>query len=434
MELEGDLIMAKFIPLMEAASQVNQKKYKCPYCDNRYIRTQLADHIQKTHEDLIPEGYTALRVAFNTINKKTEGHCIICREVTAWNENKGRYERLCGRQSCTDAYKKQVRERIKVIYGTDCILKDPRYAEEQQKKMLANRKISGKYKFRDGGLVDYVGSYEKKLLQFMDSPLMNIESIDIASPGPVIHYMYKGEEHMYISDFLYVPYNLIIEVKDGGSNPNGRPMEEYREKQLAKEKAIIDDKKYNYLRLTNNDFSQLLEIMAVLKYTFMENPEQIVVRVNESEMDETIKAALAPCPTPDCCNKDNYYMIKHLKDDGPSVYSITKDPTQNTFVTVSPKGNKISNMTKDQMPGSYITFKLKDWDKAEEVYQEAIAMLGQEIDDTEYFYKQYTGRNVLTEDQILFDDTMQFVPNFSNTTDALCESIEKYITEGVYGC
>lgn len=283
------------ILLMETSEEGKkkyEKKFKCPYCDNRYTRKQLPNHIDNVHHDLIPEGYTALRVAFNAINNKTEGHCVICGAVTAWNEEKGRYERLCGKQSCHDQYVKIAKERMRKKYGTDNMLQDSRYAAEQQKKMLANRKISGEYLFPDGGKVGYVGSYEKNFLHFMDK-VMHIESTDIESPAPTIVYQFEGQAHMYIPDFLYVPYNLIIEIKDGGDNPNNRPMEEYRAKIKAKEDAIIKAHKYNYIRLTNNDFSQLMEIFAVLKYTLDENPDQIIVRINESTLLESTNESIS---------------------------------------------------------------------------------------------------------------------------------------------
>ena len=31
----------------------------------------------------------------------------------------------------------------------------------------------------------------------------------------VVEYEMNGKKHFYITDFLYIPYNLIIEVKDG---------------------------------------------------------------------------------------------------------------------------------------------------------------------------------------------------------------------------
>ena len=138
---------------------------------------------------MIPEGYTALRVAFNTINNKTEGHCIMCGNVTDWNEDKGRYERLCNDPKCHEAYKKMVAERTKKKYGTERLQTDPEYAEYVQRKALAGRKMHGEYTFADGGKIEYFGSYERKFLQFMDQ-VMHCESEDILAPAPTKAYKF----------------------------------------------------------------------------------------------------------------------------------------------------------------------------------------------------------------------------------------------------
>lgn len=421
--------MASYI-LIEATTPEKkkyEKKYKCCYCEERLTRPQLPSHIQKKHEDMIPEGHTALRVAFNIVNKKTEGHCIICEQVTAWNEQKGRYERLCGRESCKKTYAAMAHKRVKDVYGTDSVLRDPRYKEEMLKKMLASRKISGTYKFSDGGTLGYTGTYERKVLEFMDK-IMRIESTDILSPGPVIHYQYNGEEHLYISDFLYVPYNLIIEVKDGGDNPNNRPMEEYRQKQLAKENAVRSDGIYNYLRLTNNEFSQLMEVMAVLKYTLAEDPEQRIVKVNEN-MQGVIGAAIVPSIKK---GSDNVYMVQNLQNNV-FAYGITKDPTQNEIIGVdAEKGYVVSKMNKKDIPGSYVTFKMRNRKKAEEVYEEAVklAKMGAKVDDTEYFYRKYTGMNILSDDQIIFDEAFIPIENFDDELKRESKLLESYIMNG----
>ena len=278
----------KDIVLIEATSKSTyQRKYKCPYCEQKYERSKLHIHIQNKHEDLIPEGYTALRVAFNTINNKTEGHCIMCGKVSDWNEDKGRYERLCNDPKCHEAYKRMAAERNKKKYGTERLQSDPRYAEEVQRKALQGRRIAGKYKFADGGEVEYLGAYERRFLEFMDK-IMNCKSEDIAAPGPTIKYVWNGSEHLYISDFYYIPYNLIIEIKDGGDNPNNNPaMRGYKtDRQEAKEAAVKATGKYNYIRQTNNDFGQLMSIMAVLKYNLQNECYDPVMRINESVLIE----------------------------------------------------------------------------------------------------------------------------------------------------
>lgn len=279
--------------LMEATSPSKkyQKKYKCPYCDLRFIRSKLSGHIQDKHEDLIPEGYTALRVAFNTINNKDHGSCIICGNETAWNEIKGRYERLCENPACKEKYKQIVAKRNRDKYGTDRLQTDDRYASEVQKKALAGRKISGKYKFADGEEVEYVGSYERKLLEFMDK-IMKCNSEDILAPGPDIKYMWEGKEHLYLPDFYYIPYNLIIEVKDGQGNKNQNPnvLAYNDERQKAKEQAVIDSKKYSYVKITNNDFSQLIGVFGVLKYQLLEKDPDPVIRINEFMILESLNS------------------------------------------------------------------------------------------------------------------------------------------------
>lgn len=281
------IILAESV-VANTAKSTYQKKYKCPYCDKRFVRAKLHIHIQNEHEDLIPEGYTALRVAFNTINNKTEGHCIMCGAVTDWNEDKGRYERLCNNPKCHEAYKKMVAERTKKKYGTERLQTDPEYAEYVQRKALAGRKMHGEYKFADGGVIEYFGSYEKKFLQFMDQ-VMHCKSEDILAPAPSIKYMYNGEQHLYIPDFYYIPYNLIIEIKDGGSNPNNHPHRtgEDELKLRCKEEAIKQLNEFSYVRVVNNDFGQVLSIMAVLKYNMNHRYKDPVIKVNESALLES---------------------------------------------------------------------------------------------------------------------------------------------------
>lgn len=271
-----------------AAVKKYNKKYKCPYCDYRFEREKLAKHIDKFHSDMIPEGYTSSRLAFNAINKKEHGTCIICHKESPWNEDKQRYERLCGNKKCHDEYLKLCEDRMKKKYDgktkTD-MLNDPEF----QDKMLKGRSISGKYKFENGTLIDYVGSYERNFLEFMDKYL-HVLPEDIQAPGPTIEYMYNGKKHFWITDFYYIPYNLVLDIKDGGKNPNNRQMDSYREKQNEKEKAIAKCGKFNYLRLTDNQFDQLIEVMLELKETLIDldiKKEKVdpLIRINENNIE-----------------------------------------------------------------------------------------------------------------------------------------------------
>lgn len=262
--------------LLESKNKKYTKKYKCLYCGQHYDREALIRHIEKKHEDEIPEGYSATRVVFNLINKKDHGNCVVCKKETGWNPTLARYDRFCS-EECKNKYVATAKARMIKTYGVDNLI----YDVEQQKKMLANRKISGVYKFSTGGELGYTGSYEKKCLEFLDK-VMEYKVGDVETPGPVIEYEYGGKKHVWITD-IYIPsYQLAIDCKDGGDNKNGREMREYRAKQIEKEKAIAKQGVYNYLRLTNNNFAQLMGILAELKMQLIENNPDKIIRINEN--------------------------------------------------------------------------------------------------------------------------------------------------------
>ena len=258
-----------------------QRKYKCPFCDKRETREKLISHISKYHKELIPENQTAAQVVFNTINHKDHGTCVVCGKETEWNEDTYRYKRYCSKK-CKDILAQRAKANMMKIYGKTTLLNDPM----QQEKMLANRSISGKYKFGDKTFT-FTGSYERKLLEFMDK-VLHLDPNDIVMPGPVIEYSNNGTKRFWITDCYYEPYNLVIEIKDGGDNPNKREMIDYRKKQIDKEAALMKLGKYNYIRLTNNDMPQLLEVFIDIKLSMQDedyqNGKYKIIKVNESSI------------------------------------------------------------------------------------------------------------------------------------------------------
>lgn len=247
----------------------SSRKYRCPYCGITATREKLMSHIDKQHEDMIPEGYSSARVLYDYINKKNYGTCLICKsKVYEWDDNVARYKNICNNPACMQQLK---------IRAQGNHLDDP----EVQKKMLANRKISGTYTFQDGITHSYVGSYERNCFEFMDT-VMNIPGKDIMSPGPTIYYTWNGEPHPWILDWMYIPAMLCCDVKDGGSNPNNRPMEDYRARQIAKEEAIAKSGKYNYIRLTDNNFAQLLQAFADIRYGVINHDPLNHIYINEA--------------------------------------------------------------------------------------------------------------------------------------------------------
>lgn len=263
------------------------KRYKCPYCELRDERKKLIIHIDKRHEEMLPEGYDGARIMYDKINH-TDGHgtCRVCKKPTLWNYKAQRYDTLCSNPKCKEAMREEYKKNMLRVRGTYNILNDP----QQQEKMLANRSISGKYKFRDGGIVTYTGSYEKKFLEFIDN-VMEISSKDILMPGPTIEYQYKGEKHFYITDCLYIPFNAIIEIKDGGDNPNNKStpgMIASREKTVQKEKIITDRGEYNYIRLTNNEFTQLIEFFMEIKEKMLNDDPSMTIRIHETSVSSEL--------------------------------------------------------------------------------------------------------------------------------------------------
>lgn len=244
------------------------RKYRCPYCKLTATRDKLAVHVEEKHASMIPEGYTAARVVWDSVNKRNYSTCMVCgRKVYEWDDHVNRYKNLCGRPECLETVKNRARNNH---------LEDP----EKQKQMLANRRISGYYTFKDGTTHSYVGSYERNCFEFMDT-VFNIPGKDIMSPGPTIWYEWNGGKHPWILDWMYIPAMLCADVKDGGNNPNNRPMEDYRSKQIAKEEAISKTK-YNYIRLTDNNFGQLLTALADIRMGAVNNDPENHIFINEA--------------------------------------------------------------------------------------------------------------------------------------------------------
>ena len=174
------------------------RKFNCCYCNERFYAKELPKHIDKKHDDLLPDDYTAYRMAYDIINHKDgHGNCTICKKPTKWNEKRQKYERLCGNPKCAQEVRETYKKRMLRVYNKIHLLDDPNH----QEKMLAHRKISGTYKWSDGKEFTYTGQYEKKLMEFLDHT-MEYKSNEVLAPGPILEYEYKGKNNGY-SKFIY---------------------------------------------------------------------------------------------------------------------------------------------------------------------------------------------------------------------------------------
>ena len=399
--------------------------YKCPYCTRRFTREDLVLHVQDEHEDMIPEGFTPFRLVFNYVNKKPlsyHGKCTECGGPTPWDENKGRYDRQCEKKACKESYVKKFEENMMRTRGVTRISA----TEEGQKKMLANRKISGTYVMSDGAKKTYTGSYELKGLEFMDK-VMHIKSSDILCPGPILEYSFEGKTHIYITDFYYQPYNLIIEVKDGGDNPNKRNMPEYRAKQIAKEQFIIKHTNYNYLRLTNNDFSQLLAVFANLKMQMVENTGERVIHVNENKFLTEMMNALNSGKVVGLKDSDAY-IVNYMQN------NVFSDDTYNNAYKVGISNSvRLDNIFGPDENGKFnkideSTIKIADFYKIPISVGEASSKLhsyiGSDVSNT-FVYETLFNKKMYTHDQIMIESGVEKVKSFA---ELLSEAQKEFVS------
>ena len=186
--------------------------FKCPLCGNSYKEIEdLYLHMEKVHSDIIPEDFTPARYLYQLKTGKKHGTCVMCKKPTGWNERTNKYHRFCDNPKCKEKYREIFKERMIGKHGKVTLLDDP----EQQKKMLANRRISGTYDM-NGKELGYTGSYELDYLKMLDN-LLDWDENDIMSPSPHTYwYEYEGTRHFYIPDFYIPSLNLEVEIKDGG--------------------------------------------------------------------------------------------------------------------------------------------------------------------------------------------------------------------------
>ena len=193
-------------------------------------------------------------------------------------------------------------------------------------------------------------------------------------------------------------------------------MQEYREKQIAKEDMIKKINKYNYIRLTDNNFAQLIEIMALLKYNLDE--DEMIIKINES-MAGTIAGALP--------SSNSTFIIKNNLQNNVFSYGVTQDPTQDEFLIIDEEC-KVKKISKNDLPkDSYEVFKVKSQDDAEDIWFEALMLFNTKtnIPDRNYFY------TLLGSNKPIYENTKVFkVKNFDTVISEMSDIIYDELTDG----
>lgn len=247
--------------------------YKCPVCNMRFKSLSAwGAHLARIHPTEKPQGYSDARYFYYCQTGKTEGRCIQCHKPTDWNEETGKYNRYCNNPKCKEEYCKMAKQRMVDKYGKTHLLNDP----NKQREMLSHRKISGLYTFQDGGKVEYVGSYEKDFLATCDY-VLGLKSSDIIAPSPHNYiYMYEGKPHVYIPDFYIPNFNLEIEVKDGGDNPNKhhKIQEVDKVKEKLKDDIMIANKSVLYFKVVNKTYTDFFDFIYKCKFAIDDDAKE----------------------------------------------------------------------------------------------------------------------------------------------------------------
>lgn len=203
---------------------------------------------------------TVSQYIFNLKNNKDPfnkyGKSIISGKETDWNEKSGKYNRI--REEEKDQYRQMFRERMLKIHKTDNLLNDV----EMQKKMLANRSISGKYRFQKGKEFPYTGSYERDFLEVMDL-VFDWDPNDLLLPAPMtFEYTDKeGKDHFYIPDVFIISLQLIIEIK---ASDNKHYRERDIELEMSKD-AIVEKSEYRFLKIFDKNYSEFIRVVHSLR-------------------------------------------------------------------------------------------------------------------------------------------------------------------------
>ena len=238
------------------------RKYKCPICkDASYInKPAVYSHMDRVHKDVIPEDMSAAEYYYQLTTGKT-GHCVICKKPTKWNSTTNKYNRFCDNPKCKQKYREIFKKRMIKKYGKVSLTDDP----EQQKKMLANRKISGKYIWSDKSKTfTYTGSYELDFLKYIDL-VLGFKSDDVMAPSPhTFMYVYEEKEHFWIPDFFIPSLSLEIEIK-ASDNRHPKIVAVDNVKEALKDEVMKSQHDFNYIKIYDKKYKEFTQLIDTLR-------------------------------------------------------------------------------------------------------------------------------------------------------------------------
>ena len=184
-------------------------------------------------------------------------------------------------------------------------------------------------------------------------------------------------------------------MKEARDKPNtSQARKDSRMKTIAKEKHIINHTDYNYIRLTNNDFSQLLAIFADLKMNVVENRQSRSIHINE----HMAQANVAPM-----IGTNDIVLINYQQNTafcGKSRLAISNTPMMTDVFGIDCSGNLDRLYRENFINTKYTSYIVRGVKESVEKFLED--NIGKEMDD-DSIYEVVFGHKRYTEDQIMFE-------------------------------
>lgn len=308
--------------------------YKCRECWKKFKTLNgWGSHMDAMHPGLRPSDYSYSRYFYYVVTGKTHGICRTCKKDTKWNENSMKYDQYCENPECKQIYSKMAKDRMMKKYGKLHLLNDP----EVQKKMLSNRKISGKYTFKDGTSFEYVGSYERAFLEMLDT-LFEWHSSDLIAPSPhVYRYDYRNPKDdpknegskFYIPDFYIPSLNLEIEIKQQTSG-NQKMNEINRVKEKLKDEVMLSNPSINYLKINDNNFTNFFEFLEKAK-EYIPTKVESESKKNELVVESYLDDEMITMEEAQYSKENKFPVFLLLMHSGSPLSTIIKTLTRNEY-------------------------------------------------------------------------------------------------------
>ena len=235
----------------------------CPYCKKYFPKKDLVvDHMYKMHSvELDRDHMDAPQALYYSTHGTLKGQCMCgCGRETEWNPKTGKPFKVSSNPECRKRLREAALKNHVKVYGKETLLNDM----EHQKEMQKHRPTAGKYQFKDGGYVDYLSKPEKNFLQFCDK-IMDLSSNMIQSSPETFTYYdpVTKTNRQYDPDYYLPDYNLIVEIKDGGSHTNTNPafVKETKYKVALKDEVMRKQTKYNYIKIVDQSYGPFVELL-----------------------------------------------------------------------------------------------------------------------------------------------------------------------------